>query len=81
MADQYTQQQATDYVNQMNATMVKVSNEVDGLVAENKKLQDALAAAGGPGGTITPELANAIKATGTRIDAVHEVLPDVPQPE
>ena len=78
---QYTQQQATDAVLLSNEILTQINAEATGIVAVNKKLQDALAAAGGPGGTITDELANAIKANNTAINAITEILPDVPRPE
>jgi seryl-tRNA synthetase len=77
----YTQQQAVDQLTKTNETLAKVSNETDSLVAANKKLQEELANAGGPGGTITDELANAIKATDDRVNAIDALVADVPQPE
>lgn len=81
MAEQYTQQQATDAMRAQNDMIVKIAAEVDGALESNKKLQEALDAAGGPGGTITPELAQEIKNSGVHLSAIHEQLPDVPQPE
>ena len=76
-----TQQQAVDQLTKTNETLVKVSNETDALMAANKKLQDELANAGGPGGEITPELEAAIQAIDTRAKAIDQLVPDVPQPE
>jgi hypothetical protein len=76
-----TQAEALELVNSTNATLVKVSNETDALLREIQALKDALAAAGGPGGTITPELAAAITAVDTRAKAIDELVGDVPQPE
>jgi hypothetical protein len=49
-----TNEEAIAKVNETNSTLVKVSNETDALLREIKTLEDALAAAGGAGGTITP---------------------------
>jgi hypothetical protein len=76
-----TQQQATDALTRTNETLVKISNETDALLREIETLKKALADAGGPGGTITEELANAVNAVGTRADAIDQLVPDVPQPE
>jgi len=76
-----TMQEATDSLIKTNETLVKVSNETDALLAEIAKLQAALDAAGGPGGTITPELAAAVDATAARANAIDNLVPDVPQPE
>lgn len=76
-----TQQDAVNALNATNEVLVKVSNETDALLAEVKKLQDALTAAGGAGGTITPELEAAVKATYTRATSIDELVADVPQPE
>src|SRR5215831_18784146 len=76
-----TMQEATDSLIKTNETLAKVSNETDSLLAEIETLQKELADAGGPGGTITPELAAAVEATATRASAIDELVPDVPQPE
>lgn len=76
-----TQQEALDKVNETNATLVKVSNETDSLLREIDALKKALDEAGGPGGTITPELAAAVDAVNTRAHAIDELVPDVQQPE
>ena len=76
-----TQQQATDALVKTNETLVKVSNETDSLLKEIDDLKKALADAGGPGGTITPELAAAVAAVDTRANAIDQLVPDVPQPE
>lgn len=76
-----TQQEATDALVKVNETLVKVSNETDSLLAEIDKLKQALADAGGPGGTITPQLAAAVEATAARATAIDNLVPDVPQPE
>jgi len=76
-----TQAEATAALTKTNETLVKVSNETDSLLAEIEKLNEELANAGGPGGTITPELAAAIAAVDTRANAIDQLVPDVPQPE
>jgi hypothetical protein len=76
-----TNEDALALVNSTNETLVKVSNETDALLREIQKLNDALAAAGGTGGTITPELEAAIKAVDTRAKSIDELVADVPQPE
>jgi ABC-type transporter Mla subunit MlaD len=76
-----TQQQATDALIKTNETLSKVSNETDALLREIEKLKTELANAGGPGGTITEELANAVNACGQRADAIDQLVQDVPQPE
>ena len=76
-----TQQEATDYVLKVNETLAKVNNETTNLVETNKKLQEELANAGGAGGTITPELENAIRANGASVDAIDGIVADMPKPE
>ncbi len=76
-----TQADAVNALNAVNEILVKVSNETDSLLKEIEKLNAALAAAGGAGGTITPELESAIKATATRAQAIDQLVADVPQPE
>ncbi len=76
-----TQQDAVNALNATNEVLAKVSNETDALLREIEKLNAALAAAGGAGGTITPELEAAVKATATRANAIDELVKDVPQPE
>lgn len=78
-----TQQQAAEQLTKTNETLVKVSNETDALLREIDKLNEELANAGGPGGTITPELEAAIQAVDTRAHAIDELVPDAsaPQPE
>lgn len=76
-----TQPEATAALQKVNEVLVKISNETDALLREIKKLEDALAAAGGAGGTITPELEAAVKATAARTHAIDELVEDVPNPE
>jgi hypothetical protein len=76
-----TNEEAIALVNSTNETLVKVSNETDALLREIKKLEDALANAGGVGGTITPELEAAIKAVDTRAKSIDALVEDVAQPE
>jgi hypothetical protein len=76
-----TNEEAIAALNETNATLVKVSNETDALLKEITRLNEALAAAGGTGGTITAELEAAINAVGTRAKAIDELVADVPQPE
>ena len=76
-----TNEEAIALVNSTNETLVKVSSETDALLREIQKLNDALAAAGGAGGTITPELEAAIKAVDTRAKSIDQLVADVPQPE
>jgi hypothetical protein len=76
-----TQAQAVEKLNATNETLVKISNETDALLREITKLNEALAAAGGPGSPITPELEAAIQAVDTRAHAIDELVGDVPQPE
>jgi len=80
-ASTMTQQEALDAMNATNATLVKVSNETDALLREIDNLKQQLADAGGPGGTITPELAAAVNAVSTRATAIDQLVPDVTQPE
>jgi hypothetical protein len=76
-----TQADATAALTKTNETLVKVSNETDALLREIENLKKQLAEAGGPGGTITEELAAAVSAVGTRADAIDQLVEDVPQPE
>ena len=76
-----TQAEATAALVQTNETLVKISNETDSLLREIDALQKQLADAGGPGGTITPELAAAVDAVGVRANAIDQLVPDVTQPE
>jgi hypothetical protein len=76
-----TQAEATAALTATNETLVKVSNETDALLREIEKLKAELAAAGGAGGTITPELEAAINAVDTRAKAIDGLVADVPQPE
>jgi hypothetical protein len=76
-----TQAEATAALTATNETLVKVSNETDALLREIEKLKQELANAGGPGGTITPELEAAINAVDTRAKAIDGLVADVPQPE
>lgn len=76
-----TQQQATEQLTKTNETLVKVSNETDALLREIETLKKALEDAGGPGGTITPELEAAINAVDQRAQAIDQLVADVPQPE
>jgi hypothetical protein len=76
-----TQQEATDKLNKANETMVKVGNETDKLINLAKELKQQLDAAGGAGGTITPELETTINSLITRIEAVDALVPDSPGPE
>ena len=76
-----TSEEAVAALNKTNETLVKVSNETDALLREIQKLEDALANAGGVGGTITPELEAAIRAVDTRANSIDALVEDVPQPE
>ena len=76
-----TQQEASDQLVKTNETLVKVSNETDALLDEVEKLKKALEDAGGPGGTITPELEAAVNATYQRATAIDNLVEDVAQPE
>ena len=76
-----TQAEATAALTATNETLVKISNETDSLLREIETLKQQLADAGGPGGTITPELAAAVDAVGVRANAIDNLVPDVPQPE
>jgi hypothetical protein len=76
-----TQAEATAALTKTNETLVKISNETDSLLREIETLKQELANAGGPGGTITPELAAAVDAVGVRADSIDQLVPDVPQPE
>jgi hypothetical protein len=76
-----TNEQAIAAMNKTNETLVKVSNETDSLLKEIEKLKAELAAAGGAGGTITPELEASINAVSTRADSIDALVADVPQPE
>ena len=76
-----TNEEAIALVNSTNETLVKVSNETDALLREIERLNAALEAAGGQGGTITAELEAAIKAVDTRAKSIDELVGDVPQPE
>ena len=76
-----TQTEATAALVKVNEVLVKISNETDALLREIKKLEDALAAAGGEGGTITAELEAAVKATAMRAHSIDQLVEDAPQPE
>lgn len=76
-----TQSEATAALTKTNETLVKVSNETDALLREIENLKQQLANAGGPGGTITPELEAAVNAVDARAKAIDELVADTPQPE
>ena len=76
-----TQAQAVAKLTETNEVLVKVSNETDALLRDIEALKKALADAGGPGGTITPELEAAITAVDTRAHAIDDLVADVAQPE
>ena len=76
-----TQAEATAALTATNEVLVKISNETDALLREIQRLNDALAAAGGPGQPITAELEAAIHAVDTRAHAIDELVPDTAQPE
>lgn len=76
-----TQQEATDKLNVANETMVKIGNETDKLINLARELKAQLDAAGGAGGTITPELEKTVNSLVDRINAVDALVPDSPGPE
>jgi len=76
-----TQEEATAALVKVNETLVKISNETDSLLGEIDKLETALEEAQDAGGTITPELEAAIKATAARTAAIDELVADTTQPE
>ncbi len=76
-----TQAEAVAALTKTNETLVKVSNETDSLLAEIKRLNEALAAAIAAGNQITPELKAAIEAVDTRANSIDALVEDVPQPE
>lgn len=76
-----TQDEATAALVATNEVLSKVSNETDSLLAEIKKLEEELANAGGVGGSITPALEAAVRATGVRANSIDQLVEDVPNPE
>jgi hypothetical protein len=81
MAEKMTQQQAYDKMVETNEVLVKVHNETSANVAEIEKLKAELEAAGGPGGTITEQLAGQINATYDRAVAIDSAVADIAPPE
>lgn len=79
-----TDAEATEFVKNTNARLVKIQHESEAMVEINQKLQEALDAAIEAGRTITPELEEAIRASDTqaqKVDAVVKDLPEVEPPE
>ena len=74
-----TQEEATAALVKVNEVLVKISSETEALLAEVDKLEQALEDAAG--GTVTPELEAAVKATATRAHAIDELVADVAPPE
>ena len=75
-----TNAEAIASLNATNETLAKVSSETDALLTEITRLNEALAAAGGQGGTITPELEAAIQAVSSRAGAIDALVADVAPP-
>jgi hypothetical protein len=76
-----TEPEAVQKLTKTNEVLVKIASETESLQGEIKKLEEALAAAGGAGGTITPELEAAVNATAQRVDAIDALVADVAPPE
>lgn len=76
-----TQEEATQALVATNEVLVKVGNETDSLLREIEKLEQELENAGGAGGTISPALEAAVKATHQRATAIDQLVEDVPNPE
>ena len=74
-----TQAEGAAALVKVNQVLVKVASETEALLAEIKKLEDALAAAAP--GTLDPALEAAIKATAARAHAIDELVADVKPPE
>ena len=74
-------EEAIASLNATNETLGKVSGETDALLKEIERLTAALEAAGGTGGTITPELEAAIQAVDTRAKSIDELVADIPPVE
>jgi ABC-type transporter Mla subunit MlaD len=72
-----TTDEAIASLNATNETLGKVSGETDALLKEIERLNAALEAAGGAGGTITPELEAAIQAVDTRAKEIDNLVADV----
>ena len=74
-----TQEEATAALVKVNEVLVKISSETEALLNEVDKLEQALEDA--EGGTVTPELEAAVKATAARAHAIDELVGDVAPPE
>ena len=74
-------EEAVASLNATNETLAKVSSETDALLTEIKRLEEALANAGGQGGTITPELEAAVQAVSSRASSIDALVEDVTPPE
>ena len=74
-------EEAIASLNATNDTLGKVSTETDALIKEIERLTAALEAAGGAGGTITPELESAIQAVSARATSIDNLVADVPPVE
>lgn len=73
-----TQKEATAALVKVNEVLVKISAETEALLGEIDKLEQALEDAGG---SVTPELEAAVKATAQRAHAIDELVADVAPPE
>ena len=72
-----TEKEAVESLKNTNATLVKIGQETDRLLAEIENLKQQLANAGGTGGTITPELEAAVKAVADQAAKVDALVPDL----
>ena len=81
MADKMTDAEAVAAMTEHRATLSKISNETDSLLATIKKLEEELANQGGVGGTISQELSDLVGACKTAGTSIDELVTDVQQPE
>lgn len=71
-----TQAELVATVTALTETVTRIGLETAGLQDKIAELQDALAAAGGAGGTITPELQAAVDALAAQVKLVDDLVPD-----
>lgn len=73
-----TQAELVTKVTALTEQVTKIGLETSNLQDSVAALQEQLAAAGGAGGTITPELQAAVDALAAQVQLVDDLVPDTP---